>query len=449
MKRLKITIISMTLATTAIAQGVMDVHSHLITPEFVSSLEKEGRLMDEGFPLPKYDVYNHLKWMDEAGVETSVLTLAAPQPTSAQTVRQTNEAAARIKKEHPERFMFCAALPLPDVSKAIEEAKYALDVLKADGIKLATNVDGQYLGAPELDTLFSVLNERKAVVILHPHRPEPVNKQVMQQTPLAMQEYLSETTRAVSNMISRNVLARYNNIKVIVPHCGAYLPLAIPRMKSLTPVMQANKMVGDIDYEANLRTLYYDLAGAHSPEVIRMLLTITTPDHLLYGSDYPYVAPQVLTQSLARMKDYLSKEPDLAPFREMILWKNAKWLFDQSEEKPSAETTATNMIVRIAEIEVFPQYLEEYLAFANEVDRLSIERESGVICLFPMQSAEDSTKIRILEIYASEEAYQQHLKTDHFQKYKQGTLHMVKDLKLPTMKPLDPETMKLIFRKQR
>ena len=449
MKRLKITIISMTLATTAIAQGVMDVHSHLITPEFASSLEKEGRLMDEGFPLPKYDVYNHLKWMDEAGVETSVLTLAAPQPTSAQTVRQTNEAAARIKKEHPERFMFCAALPLPDVSKAIEEAKYALDVLKADGIKLATNVDGQYLGAPELDTLFSVLNERKAVVILHPHRPEPVNKQVMQQTPLAMQEYLSETTRAVSNMISRNVLARYNNIKVIVPHCGAYLPLAIPRMKSLTPVMQTNKMVGEIDYEANLRTLYYDLAGAHSPEVIRMLLTITTPDHLLYGSDYPYVAPQVLTQSLARMKDYLSKEPDLAPFKEMILWKNAKWLLEQTGEKPAAAIATANMIVRIAEIEVYPQYMKEYLAFANEVDRLSIEREPGVICLYPMQSAEDSCQIRILEIYASEEAYQQHLKTDHFQKYKQGTLHMVKDLKLPTMKPLDPETMKLIFKKQR
>ena len=449
MKRLKITIISTTLATTAIAQGVMDVHSHLITPEFVSSLEKEGRLMDEGFPLPKYDVYNHLKWMDEAGVETSVLTLAAPQPTSAQTVRQTNEAAARIKKEHPGRFMFCAALPLPDVSKAIEEAKYALDVLKADGIKLATNVDGQYLGAPELDTLFSVLNERKAIVILHPHRPEPVNKQVMQQTPLAMQEYLSETTRAVSNMISRNVLARYNNIKVIVPHCGAYLPLAIPRMKSLTPVMQTNKMVGEIDYEANLRTLYYDLAGAHSPEVIRMLLTITTPDHLLYGSDYPYVAPQVLTQSLARMKDYLSKEPDLAPFKEMILWKNAKWLLEQTGEKPSAAIATANMIVRIAEIEVYPQYMKEYLAFANEVDRLSIEREPGVICLYPMQSAEDSCQIRILEIYASDEAYQQHLKTPHFQKYKQGTLHMVKDLKLPTMKPLDPKTMKLIFKKQR
>ncbi len=439
------------LATTAFAQGVMDVHSHLITPEFVSALETEGRQMDEGFPLPKYDIESHLKWMDEAGVETSVLTLAAPQPTSAAVVRQTNEAAARIKKEHPGRFLFCAALPQSDVTKAIEEAKYALDVLKADGIKLATNVEGQYLGAPELDPLFSVLNERKAVVILHPHRPEPVNRQVMQQTPLAMQEYLSETTRAVANMISRNMLARYNNIKVVVTHCGAYLPLMIPRMKSLTPVMQANKMVGEIDYEANLRTLYYDLAGAHSPEVVRLLLTITTPDHLLYGSDYPYVAPQVLTQSLARMKDYLSSEPDLAPYKEMILYQNAKSLL-QPLSTPLHHREGQgggSPLVRIAEIEVYPQHLKEYLTFANEVDRLSVEREPGVICLYPMQSADDSTKIRILEIYASEEAYQSHLKTDHFQKYKQGTLHMVKDLKLPTMKPLDPETMKLIFKKQR
>ena len=315
------------IAANMYAQGVTDVHSHIITPEFLSALEGEGRLLDEGFPLPLYDGEAHLRWMDEAGVQTSVLTLAAPQPTSAKVVRSTNEAAARLKTEHPGRFLFCATLPLPDVDAAIREAVYTLDTLKADGIKLATNVQGQYLGAPELDTLFSVLNERRAVIILHPHRPEPVNRQVMQQTPLAMQEYLAETTRAVSNMISHNVLARYPNVKVVVPHCGAYLPLAIPRMKSLTPVMQKNKMVGKIDYEANLAALYYDLAGAHAPEVIRMLLSITTPDHLLYGSDYPYVAPQVLTQSLRRMKQYLTTEADLAPYRELILWKNAQQLF--------------------------------------------------------------------------------------------------------------------------
>jgi hypothetical protein len=111
MKRLKITIISMTLATTAIAQGVMDVHSHLITPEFVSSLEKEGRLMDEGFPLPKYDVYNHLKWMDEAGVETSVLTLAAPQPTSAQKSDKPTRLPLASRRSTLDAS--CSVLPYP------------------------------------------------------------------------------------------------------------------------------------------------------------------------------------------------------------------------------------------------------------------------------------------------------------------------------------------------
>ena len=441
-----LTIIATLVATMTQAQGVIDVHSHIITPEFVSALDKEGRLLDEGFPLPKWDAEAQLKWMDEAGISTSVLTLAAPQPTSAKVVRATNEAAAKLKREHSDRFRFCAALPLPDVKASIEEARYALDVLGADGIKLATNASGQYLGAPELDTLFSFLSERKAVIILHPHRPEPVNRLVMQQTPLAMQEYLSETTRAVSNMISRNVLARYPNVKVVVPHCGAYLPLMVPRMKSLTPVMQANKLVDDIDWEENLAALYYDLAGAHSPEVIRMLLTITTPDHLLYGSDYPYVAPQVLTQSLRRMQQYLTTEPDLAPFRKMILSENARWLFGMGA-KPVADKPKGTMICRIAEIEVYPQYLNEYLTFANDVDRRSMTEEPGVICLFPMQSAEDSTQIRILEIYASDEAYQQHLKTPHFLKYKQGTLHMVKSLKLPTMQPLDSEAMNKIFRK--
>ena len=442
-----LTIIATLVATMTQAQGVIDVHSHIITPEFVSALDKEGRLLDEGFPLPKWDAEAQLKWMDEAGISTSVLTLAAPQPTSAKVVRATNEAAAKLKREHPDRFRFCAALPLPDVKASIEEARYALDVLGADGIKLATNVGGQYLGAPELDTLFSFLNERKAVIILHPHRPEPVNKQVMQQTPLAMQEYLSETTRAVSNMISRNVLARYNHIKVVVPHCGAYLPLMVPRMKSLTPVMQANKLVGDIDWEANLAALYYDLAGAHSPEVIRMLLTITTPDHLLYGSDYPYVAPQVLTQSLQRMKQYLTNEPDLAPYKEMILHKNAEWLLGLTSDKPAATNHDGTMLVRIAEIEVYPEHLEAYLNAATEIQQKSLAEEPGVLCLFPNQMKSDSTQFRILEIYASQDAYQHHIQTAHFQKYKQGTLHMVKSLKLQDLTPLDRNTMNKIFKR--
>ena len=319
----------------ACAQGVVDVHSHILPNAYVENLASHGAALYEGFPLPKWSAEAQLKWMDEAGVETAVLTLAAPHPLfgdraeNAAQVRKLNETAAKLKAEHPGRFLFCAALPLPDVDAALAELDYAFDTLHADGVKLATNARGQYLGDPVLDPLFAALDKRKAVVILHPHRPEPVSKEVMRQTPLAMQEYLSETTRAVCNMITRNVPARYPNVKIVVLHCGAYLPLAIPRMKALTPVMQKNKLVGEIDYTANLKQLYFDLAGAHSPEAIRLLLTITTPDHIMYGSDFPYAAPQVLTAGLEKMKKYLGAERDLVSYRDMFLGENARALFDQ------------------------------------------------------------------------------------------------------------------------
>ncbi len=118
-------------------------------------------------------------------------------------------------------------------------------------------------------------------------------------------------------------------------------------------------------------------------------------------------------------------------------------------QKISNDQNTGDMIVRIAEIEVYPEYLSEYLAYATEVDCLSVEREPGVICLFPMQDPADSCQIRILEIYANDAVYQAHLKTDHFQKYKQGTLKMVKSLKLNTMQPMDKEMMKAMFGKMR
>ena len=412
--------------------------------------------MDEGFPLPTWNVKAHLAWMDSAGIEMSVLTVPAPQPMfgdkteNAAVVRRLNEEAARLKRKYPRRFLFCAILPLPDVKAALAEIDYAFDVLGADGVKLATNVGGQYLGSPELDPVFDALNKRKAVVILHPHRPEPVSRDVMRQTPLAMQEYLSETTRTVCNMISRNVLAKRPGIRMVVPHCGAYLPTAITRMKALTPVMQKNGLVGEIDYKANLNGLYFDLAGAHSPEAIRLLMTITTPDHILYGSDWPYAPAEQLKASLERMKDYLAVNADLAPSREMFLRSNALALFDREEKKTGTTPCPqkNDLIVRIAEIEVFPEYLEAYLEAGKAVGAESVAREPGVICIFPMQKKENPTQIRIVEIYRNEAAYQAHLKTPHFEAYKTGTLHMVKSLHLAPMQPLDWEHMNLIFKKE-
>ena len=109
--------------------------------------------------------------------------------------------------------------------------------------------------------------------------------------------------------------------------------------------------------------------------------------------------------------------------------------------------TDSTMIVRISEIEVYPEYLAEYLEFAHNVGATSVKEEPGVICIYPMQQLRNDCQIRILEIYASQEAYQHHIKTEHFQTYKQGTLHMVKSLDLVDMRQMAPETLPIIFKK--
>lgn len=292
-------------------------------------------MLPETFPLPEWSEDAHLKFMDEAGISQSVLSMPAPQPwfgdaeECRRAIRSYNESCAQLKAKYPDRFLFCASLPLPDVDAALREAVYALDTLGADGIKLATNSRGQYVGDAELDTLMQILNERKAVVILHPHKPSPVHEDIIATTPLAVYEYPAETTRAVINMISRNVPARYPDVKFVVPHCGSFLPLAIPRMKAVHPAMVSKGFMQEIDWDANLRNLYYDLAGAATPEVVHTLLTITTPDHLLYGSDYPYQPDHVLKAGLERMRAWMSEDPALVSLLPGILYGNAVDLFDK------------------------------------------------------------------------------------------------------------------------
>ena len=453
--------ISTCIAGNVVAQGIVDVHCHNILPFYMEALEKHDAAQDEGFPLPTWDVDTHLKFMEEAGIGCSILTMPAPQPyfddteECQQTIRRYNEYCAKLKADYPGKFRFCASLPLPDVDAAIREAIYALDTLEADGVKLATNSRGQYLGDEELDPLMKMLDERNAVIILHPHKPVPVNDELTAALPLAAYEYPAETTRAVLNMMARNVPVRYPHVKVVVPHCGSFLPLAIPRMEAILPALQAKGMMGEVDVEANLSRLYYDLAGAASPIVIRSMLTITPPDHILYGSDYPYQPVEVLTGNLQRLEKELSEDKVLSAYTEMFLWKNAERLFNLpcathgKQMIACGDAEADSMLVRISEIEIYPEYLDEYLSFALNVGAISVRNEPGVIAIYPMVQQRDSCQVRILEIYASREAYKHHLTTEHFQTYKQGTLHMVKSLDLVDMKSMNPVAMPEIFLKMK
>ena len=107
------------------------------------------------------------------------------------------------------------------------------------------------------------------------------------------------------------------------------------------------------------------------------------------------------------------------------------------------------MVIRISEIEVYPDYLEEYLKFAKEVAFESVKNEKGVVSIYPMSVIKDNTRIKILEIYKNQDAYKKHIESSHFKKYKEGTLHMVKHLDLVDTYQLCPENFNKIFKKSK
>ncbi|WP_240731482.1 putative quinol monooxygenase [Hymenobacter radiodurans] len=116
-------------------------------------------------------------------------------------------------------------------------------------------------------------------------------------------------------------------------------------------------------------------------------------------------------------------------------------------KQPNKDIEMKDMMIRISEIELDPDYLQEYNAILKEESEASVRLEPGVISIYPMYQKDNPTQIRILEMYANRAAYESHLKMPHFLKYKTTTLKMVKALRLIDMEALDPETMPQIFSK--
>jgi len=105
------------------------------------------------------------------------------------------------------------------------------------------------------------------------------------------------------------------------------------------------------------------------------------------------------------------------------------------------------MVIRMAELEIDPTYLDEYMVILKEEAEASVRLEPGVIAIYPMYEKDNPAAIRILEIYANKEAYEIHLQTPHFIHYKTATSNMVQSLRLVDMTAIDGETMATIFKK--
>lgn len=154
-----------------------------------------------------------------------------------------------------------------------------------------------------------------------------------------------------------------------------------------------------------------------------------------------YVSPDVLGDN--GKPDYTRMNPVLFDFPTYSYLATGEVIgkclqLDKAPAMCDKEPMAADGIVRLSKIEIYPQYLDAYMKYAAEVGEVSLRTEPGVLTMYAVSEKENPCRVTILETYASRGAYEKHIASEHFQRYKQGTLHMVKSLVLSDQTPLNP-----------
>lgn len=313
---------------------IIDLHAHFIPLAYRKAMLKYEGLFPDKYPTPEWDEQSHLEFMDKMGIGCSFLSLSSPhvnfgdQLEANALARETNTFGANLCAAHSDRFGLLATLPLPDVEASIIEINHCLDVLQADGFTLPTNTQGVYLGEKELDPIFAELNRRKAVVALHPNKPSAIPKNANQLLPIPLMEFFFDTSRTVVNMILKGTIRRYPDIKFIIPHAAAVLPVILERLTLATDLIEKVDPTGKLDIYRDFRSLYFDLAGKPVPTQLTNLLALISDDHILYGSDYPYT-PAPLCKEL--MDDLNETELLSSVQKKKMYCLNASTLFPSLE----------------------------------------------------------------------------------------------------------------------
>jgi 6-methylsalicylate decarboxylase len=301
----------------------IDVHHHVVPPQYA----------DSSMPIKLPDTEAQLQSMDSWQIRTAITSLTPRVVLKnihrlRQVARACNEFQARMVLEHPSRFGSFALLPLPDVDGALEEITYALDILHLDGVGLFSSVDNRYLGDPLFDPVFDELNERKAVVFIHPtHCEAPEHTQL--HAPPFVVEYVFDTTRAIVNLIFTGTLGRCPDIRFIVAHGGGAVPFLAQRISMLEGHRSAK---GVTDVIPALQSLYYETASTTAGYALRSLQELVEPTHILWGSDLPFVYGQRLQAEVDHWEAYDGFDADE---RSDIEENNALRLFPRFARTPT------------------------------------------------------------------------------------------------------------------
>ncbi len=280
----------------------IDFHFHLIPPFYRDAVYESG-----GGPAigryPDWSPEQALEQMDRNGIAVALTSLAQPgvqfgeRDKAHALARRCNDYAAELGVRWPQRFGAFAVVPMWDMQRAVAEIAHSLDTLKLQGVCLFASYGEKFLGDPVFDPVLEALNDRDAVVFVHPAL-HPSSKALDLPWPGFMMEYPFDTTRAAVNLVFGGAIERFPRIRFVLAHAGGVLPFFAWRL-SVAPMIDARLQQHPPErILAGFRRFWYDIALSPAPATMTCLAGIAAPEQIVFGSDWPFANARVIVEAL-------------------------------------------------------------------------------------------------------------------------------------------------------
>ena len=294
---------------------IIDVHAHHIAPQLLEELERSGERygvrLDRTeepygqavFPggrksrpfFPKLcELEKRIPTLDEFGIDkqlvstwTDVAGYDLPPDQGAAWARLQNDTMAESLVTHRDRFLMMATLPMQDMDAALREMDYVVNEYDVCAFEVGTSVNERPIGEEGFHPFWKKANELGAFVLLHP----PL-------TPIGLDRlnryffknllgYPMDTTVAGASLIFSGLIDRLTDVKILLAHGGGFLPYGFARWDHGFKVNPDCRADSTTRPAALVDRFYYDTI-VYDQRILELLLSVAPPDHVLYGTDYPF-----------------------------------------------------------------------------------------------------------------------------------------------------------------